>query len=111
MAAHIINLDLQYAPYYVSPDQFSLLVARGDTVQFKAVDGEFTVSFVNADQFFNNVSSRINIKINSADSTKILSSVYTSKSALLLLTEQLYSVIDIINKNPGYAPPKIIIVA
>lgn len=105
MADYTINLDKTKNPYYVSADQFALAAKKNKTVQFFAVNAEFSITIWNADQFFIGVPSLLKINITSGN----YSQTYTIKD-LLLKTEQEYYLYCVDNRDPGDAPPKIIIV-
>jgi len=103
-ADYTINLKQSEATLYVSKDQYAMLVQKNKTVEWKAIDAEFTVTMWNADRFFIGVPSLLRFTIG----TNETSNTYTLKD-LYLQEEQEYIIYCVDDRQQGDSPPKIII--
>jgi hypothetical protein len=101
----IITAD-QGNPYFISP--FITQVIPGKNIKFIASNGEFAIFFRHADQFFEGVSSNVEINVNSDGEAE--SDLYTVLSDLPVGTEIKYEVYCITTRTWILAPPRIIIV-
>jgi len=104
MADYTINLKKSEATLYVTKDQYALLAQKNKTVEWYAVDSEFTVTMWNADRFFVNAPSFLQFTL-AADET---SDTYTLQD-LFLQDEEEYFIYCVTDKKQGDAPPRIII--
>lgn len=102
----VINLDQNEGPF---TEPYPIVVFPGDTLQFKAIDGEFSIFIKDAYKFFRIREDHIKIHLNSSVSGEELSGFYEIRS-VESNTEESFSIYCISSDGWPDAPPKIIIV-
>jgi hypothetical protein len=103
----LIKLDQDNQPYYV--DQFGAPAKCSETVQWKSINGRFSVTIRDAIKYFNPPVNCVEKFIVDSTIGGGLSNIYTIINNLATGTQIPYEVYCISKSDQGDAPPRIII--
>lgn len=117
-AVFLINTTLAQQLRMVTLDQddasflfpSKIVLFPGDTLQFKAINGDFSINIKDAYKFLRVREDNLNIRVNSADAEEALSDFYEVRMVESNV-EITFSIYCISSDGWPDAPPKIIIVS